>query len=91
MRSAIRHQFRDRRLYIREAEADLTGTNLGQIVQRDVSMAECRQIARDQLGHGHSQATLESMAQALRDRTVLEVEVAGSRYGSYDLGRASAS
>ncbi|MBE7198125.1 MAG: hypothetical protein INR70_10015 [Parafilimonas terrae] len=76
--SNIHYLFRDTRLYGRDAGTDFVETNLEQIVQEAVSMAECKSPSLEIPPHGFGRAAVEGMAQALRDLTILNVEVNAS-------------
>lgn len=76
--SNIHYLFRETRLYGRDAGTDFVETNLGQIVQEAVSMAECRSPSLEIPAHGFGRAAVEGMAQALRDLTDLNVDVSAS-------------
>ncbi len=70
--------FRDMKLYGREIEIEFTLMSLVRIVHKIVAMAEFRRPALDLPGHGHTRAAIDGLAQAPRDLTALEVEVAGT-------------
>lgn len=66
------------RLYGRDAGTDFVETNLSQFIEEAVGMAECKQPSLELQVYGWDRAALAGMAQALRDRTDLKVEVVGT-------------
>ena len=72
--SNIQHMFRDVRLFGRDAGTDFVETNLQQIVQEAVSMAECREAQLEIPAYGFGKAAIEGMTQALRNLTGLKAD-----------------
>lgn len=79
MRSSRIHDlFRDVRLYGRDAGTDFVDTNLGRLVEEAVGTAGCKQASLELQVYGWGHGALDGMAQALRERTDLKVEVTGT-------------
>ena len=73
--SSVPHAFRDARLYGGDAGADFAQTHLDTIVQEAIETAGRRGASLSLPVHGWGRAASEGLAQALRDRTGLEVEL----------------
>lgn len=76
--SRIQDLFRGVHLYGRDAAVDFVDTHLHRIVQEAVDMAECKDTLLSITTEGFGRAALDAMAEALRERTSLKVEVAGA-------------
>ena len=74
----VHHLFRDVKLYGRDAGVDFVETNIGQIVQEAVLMAECKRPSLEIPAYGFGKAAVAGMAQALEDLTALKIEVKGN-------------
>ncbi|ABY30318.1 hypothetical protein [Methylorubrum extorquens] len=75
--SRIDDLFRDVKLYGRDAGTDFAETNLGRIVEEAARMAGCKRPCLEIQVYGWGRAALDGLAQTLRDRTGLKVDVAG--------------
>lgn len=73
--SGVHHLLRDVKLYGRDAGTDFVETNLGQIVQAAVAMAECKRASLEIPAYGFGKGAIAGMTQALEDLTALKVEV----------------
>lgn len=75
--SRIDDLFRDLKVYGRDAGTDFAETNLIRIIEEAVRMAGCKRPCLEMQVYGWGRAALDGMAQTLRDRTGLKVDVAG--------------
>ncbi|AIQ92445.1 hypothetical protein [Methylobacterium oryzae] len=76
--SPLDHQFRDLKLYGRDAGADFADTNLGRIIDEAVAVAGRKQPSMELQVYGWGRAAIDGMAETLRHRTDLKVEISGS-------------
>ncbi len=76
--SPLDHQFRDLKLYGRDAGADFADTNLGRIVDEAVAVAGRKQPSMELQVYGWGRAAIDGMAETLRHRTDLKVEADGT-------------
>ena len=76
--SRVDDLFRGVKLYGRDAGTDFGETNLDRLIEEAVETAGCKDTCLDMHVHGWGRAAVDGVAQALRDRTSLKVEVAGS-------------
>lgn len=75
--SPLDHQFRDLKLYGRDAGADFADTNLDRIIDEAVSVAGRKQPSLELQAYGWGRAAIDGMAETLRQRTDLQVEATG--------------
>ena len=74
----LQYEFRDLRLYGREAKVDFVLTHAKRIVEEAVSEAECKRGSLSLPLHGCGKAALDGAAHALREVTALAVTVGPS-------------
>lgn len=76
--SHLQHLFRELRLYGHDAGTDFVETHFGDIFNEAVESAQRKQPSLQITAHSFGKAAIGAIAQKLREKTDLKVEVSGS-------------